>query len=91
MDDSLALFPMAATIWYAAQPDMRDNPGIQALTDYFCRDMAGRLNPRTERISRHKKDGTVYRLSKAILNGEYVWLEEGIVPLLDHHPGRPVA
>lgn len=91
VDDSLALFPMAATIWYAAQPDMRDNPGIQALTDYFCRDMAGRLNPRTERISRHKKDGTVYRLSKAIMNGEYVWLEEGIVPLLDHHPGRPVA
>lgn len=91
VDDSLALFPMAATIWYAAQPDMRDNPGIQALTDYFCQDMAGRLNPQAERISRHKKDGTVYRLSKAIMNGEYVWLEEGIVPLLDHHPGRPVA
>jgi len=91
VDDSLALFPMAAIIWYAAQPDMRDKPGIQALTDYFCEDMAGRLNPQTERISRHKKDGTVYRLSKAIMNGEYVWLEEGIVPLLDHHPGRPVA
>ena len=91
VDDSLALFPMAAIIWYAAQPDMRGKPGIQALTDYFCEDMAGRLNPQTERISRHKKDGTVYRLSKAIMNGEYVWLEEGIVPLLDHHPGRPVV
>jgi hypothetical protein len=78
---------MAATIWYAAQPDMRDKPGIQALTDYLCQDMANRLNPQTERISRHKKDANVYRLSKAIMNGEYVWLEEGIVPLLDQQTG----
>ncbi len=91
VDDSLALFPMAVTIWYAAQPDMRDKPGIQALTDYFCQDMADRLSPEMTRISRHKKDVDVYRLSKAIMSGEYVWLEEGIVPLLDQRPGRRVA
>jgi len=91
VDDSLALFPMAAMIWYTAQPDIRDKPGIQALTDYFCQDMADRLNPKVNRISRHKKDADVYRLSKAIMNGEYIWLEEGIVPLLGQQPGRPVA
>jgi hypothetical protein len=91
VDDSLALFPMAATIWYAAQPDMRDKPGIQALADYFCQDMADRLNPKAKRISRHNKDADVYRLSKTIMNGEYVWLEAGIVPLLDQQTGRDVA
>jgi len=25
----------------------------------------------------------VYHLSKAIMSGEYTWLEEGIVPLLE--------
>ena len=91
VDDSLALFPMAATIWYAAQPDMRDKPGIRALTDYFCQDMADRLNPDMKRISRHTIDADVYRLSKAIMSGEYAWLEEGIVPLLDQQSGRHVA
>ena len=91
VNSGLALFPMAATIWYAAQPEMRDKPGIQALTEYFCQDMADRLNPEMKRISRHKKDADVYRLSKAIMNGEYAWIEEGIVPLLDQQTGRDVA
>lgn len=88
VDGSLALFPMAATIWYAAQPNLRDKHGIQALADYFCQDMVDRLNPEAKRISRHKKDADVYRLSKAIMTGEYAWLEEGIVPLLDQQHGR---
>jgi hypothetical protein len=53
--------------------------------------MADSLNPEAKRISRHKKDADVYRLSKAIMNGEYVWLEEGIVSLLDQRSGRGVA
>jgi hypothetical protein len=91
VNDSLTLFPMAATVWYAAQPDMQGKPGIQALMDYFCQEMADSLNPEAKRISRHKKDADVYRLSKAIMNGEYVWLEEGIVSLLDQRSGRGVA
>jgi hypothetical protein len=34
------------------------------------------------RIRQHNKDTAVYRLSKAIMGGEYAWLEEGIVPCL---------
>jgi len=82
VDDSLALFPMAATVWYASRPGMQDRPGIRALTEYFLEEMEERLNPATKRMRRHQKDTEVYRLSTAIMNGEYTWLEEGIVPML---------
>jgi hypothetical protein len=86
VDDSLALFPMAAIIWYASQPEMRNKPGMRELATYFCQEMADRLHPPSspgKRIRGHKKDSTVYRLSKAIMSGEYTWLEDGIVPLLE--------
>jgi len=86
VNDSLWLFPMAATLWYASQSEMRTKPGILALATYFCQEMADRLDPPSssvKRIRRHKKDSSVYHLSKAIMSGEYVWLEEGIVPLVE--------
>jgi hypothetical protein len=86
VNDSLMLFPMAATLWFSSRPEMRTKPGIRELAAYFCREMADRLAPSSSlagRIRRHKKDTTVYRLSKSIMSGEYAWLEEGIVPLLE--------
>jgi hypothetical protein len=86
VNDSLALFPMAAVIWYASQPEMRTKPGIPELATYFCKDMEDRLHPPPSRVKRsrkHKKDSNVYHLSKAIMSGKYAWLEEGIVPLLE--------
>jgi alkylation response protein AidB-like acyl-CoA dehydrogenase len=83
VNDSLWLFPMAATLWFASQPEMRTKPGIFELVTYLCQDMADRMYPPSSvaaRIRRHKKDTVVYRLSKAIMRGEYAWLEEGIVP-----------
>lgn len=88
VDGSLALFPMAATIWYASRREMRAKPGIKTLADYLCQDMAGRLHPEATRAGRHTKDADVYRLSKAIMNGEYDWLEDGILPLLGNETGR---
>lgn len=86
VNDSLWLFPMAATLWFASQPEMRTKPGIGELVTYFCREMADHLYPASSsarRIRRHRKDTLVYRLSKAIMSGEYAWLEEGITPLLE--------
>ena len=86
VNESLALFPMAAVIWYASQPEMKTKPGIAELVTYFCNEMEDRLHPppsRVERSRKHKKDSTVYHLSKAIMSGKYAWLEEGIVPLLE--------
>jgi alkylation response protein AidB-like acyl-CoA dehydrogenase len=86
VNDSLWLFPMAATLWYASQSEMRTKPGILELATYFCQEMADHLDPPSssaKRIRRHKKDTIVYHLSKTIMSGEYAWLEEGIVPLLE--------
>jgi hypothetical protein len=76
---------MAATIWYASQPDMRTKPGIRQLADYFCQEMEDRLQVSSSTTGKRRpgKDSTVYRLSKAIMNGDYIWLEEGIVPLIE--------
>src|SRR5215813_11232641 len=85
VNDSLLLFPMTATLWFASQPEMRTKPGIRELVTYFCQDMADRLHPPSSisgRIRRHEKDSVVYRLSKAIMSGEYAWLEDGILPCL---------
>jgi hypothetical protein len=87
IDDSLAIFPMAAIIWYASQPEMRAKSGIRELVNYFCQEMEDRLVPSSsseKRSRRPSKDSSVYRLSKAIMSGEYAWLEEGIVPLLEN-------
>jgi len=86
VNDSLWLFPMAATLWYASQSEMRTKPGILELATYFCQEMADHLDPPSssaKSIRRHKKDTIVYHLSKTIMSGEYAWLEEGIVPLLE--------
>ena len=86
VNDSLWLFPMAATLWYASQSEMRTKPGIVELATYFCQEMADHLDPPSssaKRIRRHKKDTIVYHLSKTIMSGKYAWLEEGIVPLLE--------
>jgi len=86
VNDSLWLFPMAATLWYASQSEMRTKPGILELATYFCQEMADHLDPPSssaKRIRRHKKDTIVYHLSKTIMSGEYAWLEDGIVPLLE--------
>jgi len=85
VNDSLLLFPMAATLWFASQPEMRTKPGIRELVTYFCQDIADRLHPPssiTGRVRRHEKDTVVYRLSKAIMSGDYAWLEDGILPCL---------
>jgi hypothetical protein len=85
VNDSLSLFPMAALLWFASQPEMRTKPGIRELVTYFCQETADRLYPPSSvigRIRRHRKDSVVYHLSKALMNGEYAWLEAGIVPCL---------
>ncbi|MGA6826135.1 acyl-CoA dehydrogenase family protein [Nitrospira sp. NS4] len=86
VNDSLRLFPMAATLWFTSQPEMRTKPGIRELAAYFCEDMEERLYPAsspTRRVLSRQKDATVYNLARRIMQGHYAWLEEGIVPLID--------
>lgn len=86
VNDSLRLFPMAATLWFSSQPEMRTKPGIRELATYFCQDMEAQLYPAsspTGRIRGNQMDTTVYNLARNIMQGQYAWLEEGIVPLID--------
>ena len=86
VNDSLWLFPMAATLWFSSQPEMRTKPGIRELATYFCQDMEEKLYPAPSsmgRIRGRQKDTTVYNLARSIMQGQYAWLEEGIVPLID--------
>ncbi|MEK7272893.1 MAG: acyl-CoA dehydrogenase family protein [Nitrospirota bacterium] len=86
VNDSLWLFPMAATLWFSSQPEMRTKPGIRELATYFCQDMEARLYPAsspTGRVRGNQMDITVYNLARNIMQGHYAWLEEGIVPLID--------
>lgn len=86
VNDSLWLFPMAATLWFSSQPEMRTKPGISELATYFCQEMEARLYPAsspTGRILWNQKDKIVYSLARSIMQGQYAWLEEGIVPLID--------
>ena len=86
VNDSLWLFPMAATLWFSSQPEMRTKPGIRELATYFCQDMEAQLYPAsspTGRVRGNQMDITVYNLARNIMQGHYAWLEEGIVPLID--------
>lgn len=86
VNDSLRLFPMAATLWFSSQPEMRTKPGISELATYFCQEMEARLYPAsspTGRIRGNQKDKIVYSLARSIMQGQYAWLEEGIVRLID--------
>ena len=86
VNDSLWLFPMAATLWFSSQPEMQTKPGIRELAAYFCQDMEAQLYPPsspTGRVRGNQMDTTVYNLARNIMQGHYAWLEEGIVPLID--------
>jgi alkylation response protein AidB-like acyl-CoA dehydrogenase len=86
VDHSLLLFPLAATCWYASQPEVRGKPGLLDLTTYLWHDTVEKLHAASSMkrgISRHTKDTAVYMLAKRIMSGEYEWLEEGTMPLLD--------
>jgi hypothetical protein len=89
VNESLSLLPMAATLWYAAQPEIRTKPGIAELCDHLCQEMAGRLPSQAasgQSRRDHGKDSRVYALSKQLMQGQYAWLEEGIAPLIEDRP-----
>lgn len=87
VNDSLCLFPMAATLWYVTQPEMRTKPGIAELCDYLCHELTLKLSSRAGAGPGpldHRKDSRVYALARNLMHGQYAWIEEGIAPLIDH-------
>ncbi len=92
VNDSLGLFPMAASLWYAAQPDVKQRPGVADLCDYLCREMAEKISPPASfwhRLNRGGKDRRVFALAKRIMQGQYAWLEDGIMPMVHRPTPKP--
>ena len=48
------------------------------VADFFCREARDRIN-QSFRHTRNNNNRQGYRLARSILDGEYGWLEEGIV------------
>lgn len=74
------LFAMAATCVYAHDEAQRGNAAALDLADVFCREAARRV----EELFREfygPDDAALYRLSQRVLEGEYEWMEGGIISL----------
>jgi alkylation response protein AidB-like acyl-CoA dehydrogenase len=81
VDIGAELFAMCATV-VAANAKVTANPADQSpirLADLFCRQSKKRVNDLFKRLF-DDTDRDAYRLAQGVLNGEYKWLEQGILP-----------
>ena len=80
VDIGTELFAIAAT---CSRAQSKINSGVSAkeiipLADFFCTEARGRICRSFHHVARNNnRDG--YRLARAVLDGKYPWLEEGIV------------
>ncbi len=72
------LFAMTAACVYAHDEAARGTGDARALADVFCREAARRVDERFREFF-GPNDGAMYRLSQAVLGGEYAWMEEGVI------------
>jgi len=74
------LFAMAATCVYAHDEAQRGNAAALDLADVFCREAARRVDALFREFY-GPNDPALYRLSQRVLDGEYEWMEGGIISL----------
>lgn len=82
---SMHLFAIEAAVWYASQPDIKENSLSECLLEHFCSHLREEFDPTpllSIRTSCWNDDTTVHRLAKEILAGKAGWLEEGIIKVL---------
>ncbi len=75
------LFAMAATCAYAAHL-VSQKPSDQSsveLADLFCRDASSRVRKQFHTLFRNS-DVYAYGVAQKMLKGNYLWLEDGIIP-----------
>ena len=80
VDIGTELFAIAATCSRAQALINRGEHAdeVVKLADFFCREARSRINDSFRHVGRNNnRDG--YRLARAVLDGKYTWLEEGIV------------
>ena len=82
---SMNLLAIEAAVWYASQPDIKQQNLSQCLLEHFCSQLREEFDP-MPLLCLHtascNDDMTVYRLAREILTGRADWLEEGIIKVL---------
>lgn len=80
VDIGTELFAIAAT---CSRAQSKINSGVSAkevipLADFFCNEARERINRSFRHVGKNNNRAG-YRLARAVLDGQYTWLEEGIV------------
>ena len=80
VDIGTELFAIAAT---CSRAQSKINSGVSAkevipLADFFCNEARERINRSFRHVGKNNNRAG-YRLARAVLDGQYAWLEEGIV------------
>ncbi len=78
VDIGAELFAIAAACVRADDEARRGNAGALELADVFCREARRRV----EQLFRDffgPNDGAIYALSRKVLEGEYEWMERGVI------------
>jgi alkylation response protein AidB-like acyl-CoA dehydrogenase len=78
VDIGAELFAMAAACVRADDEARRGNSGALALADVFCRQARRRVD-RLFRDFYGPNDAAIYALSQQVLQGEYEWMERGVM------------
>ncbi|MEP6618547.1 MAG: acyl-CoA dehydrogenase family protein [bacterium] len=85
VDIGADLFAMTATCVRARMLATQGNAAATELADLFCREARQRIDTTFDRFY-GKNDGAIYEVSGRVLDGHHVWLEQGIVGLLEPNP-----
>jgi len=79
MEIGTELFAMAATCSYAIHiAGHRHDEGAMDLADYFCREATRRIEEHFRSLSTGS-ERLMNDLGKKALNGDFAWMEDGIV------------
>jgi hypothetical protein len=84
VDIGAELFAMSAACVRAQMLVVERQPEAVTLADAFCREARGRIRRHFAELF-NPTDATLSRLARQILDGQHVWLEQGIVGI------RPLA
>lgn len=76
VDIGTDLFAIAATCTRAQS--LLEKHDLLPLADHFCRNTRIRIDARFSGI-RHNTDRSGYKLARSVLDGDYDWLDEGVV------------
>ncbi|HEU4585169.1 MAG TPA: acyl-CoA dehydrogenase family protein, partial [Gemmatimonadaceae bacterium] len=90
VDIGAELFAMSATVSRALMLSKKGDRNAIELADLFCREARGRIREHFAHLF-GPNDGALYRVSQQVLKDEYLWLEQGIVPMVQPKPSGGVA